>query len=817
MASVYDDFANAQQRFERIIDQATAIVEGDEGKAVTLPSGEQINTFKESLRQLGLAADAVLDQVNDSASEIYQQAQQVAAFLESAQIAATSASGDADRADSARDSTFVNANVYETVAEGLNSQDLQFHVVTGEQITRYRNESGAAVPVAQFPSSLLVNNITRSVGYAFAPERTQNFSVRTDRESIETLQDGLKPSGGDSYIGWFDVSDIAQIEVTGSLEYRRYWVFYDENLSRVAILGPGDATIDVPENAKWAARDTSTYGDDEPEAFRVRFLAKNGVADSVAELKRASGVPLSPVLMSYGAAVYTSGTNFSSLKDALAIGRDRGFFGWYDVSNIAYIKVKNAAPDIDWPWVFLNESFNVVGNRGPGNGVFDVPEGSKWAARTAKIIGFEENADIEIRFESTSEVASRTTVLEKEAFDTGAELNRISGLVDRASLSANKVSLDQPPVTPNQFGGSTQHERIEQAVDFIRRRGYGVLELGEDTESTPTTRTWIRESSLLLPSNCWLLLQDATLKLADGTFDNIVRNDGIVPNPDPFRPSETINENRNIKIIGMGDSWIEGPDVPYSAPHPVNGGEARPWTGDYYGWRTVGILFANVKEYEIYGFGMRKTTCWAISQENGCEDFEVHDLVFDTEVKNGDGIDFRLGCRNGRVYNISGHTSDDMIALTALKSVGRTWPDKQYVYPMQVGGNSGQNFTPDIEDIKIWNVRGHGNQHGIRLLCGGGSKLQRISVDDIGDEDDGFSKRIVIVGTGYGVPASMGDINSISFNGIYSSFTSEALKLEGPIQDSQFNLIRQSVTSGELYNDNIATLDNTTITNAEFV
>lgn len=83
---------------------------------------------------------------------------------------------------------------------------------------------------------------------------------------------------------------------------------------------------------------------------------------------------------------------------------------------------------------------------------------------------------------------------------------------------------------------------------------------------------------------------------------------------------------------------LEGADTPYTAENPKTG-VLEPWVGDFFGWRTVGIQLSRVTGYEISGFAMRRTHCWAISQEqccNGC----LHNIAFDTAVKNGDGIDF---------------------------------------------------------------------------------------------------------------------------------------------------------------------------------
>ncbi len=378
-------------------------------------------------------------------------------------------------------------------------------------------------------------------------------------------------------------------------------------------------------------------------------------------------------------------------------------------------------------------------------------------------------------------------------------------------------------VSPNQFEGTSQHDRIEAALTFLERRGgEGVLELGVDTISVPNTSTWIRNSALLAHDNLTISLNASTLKLADGVFDNIIRNKGVViDTANPNGVALELNENRNIKIIGSGkdECFIEGPDVPYTAPHPINGGEPVQWVGDWYGWRTIGILLANCKNYELTGFTMRKTTCWGISQERGCDGMHLHDIGFDTTVKNGDGIDFRMGCSNGLVENISGSTSDDTIALTALLNWQTSYPAGNYIWPLQVSGDASSPLGDDIRNITINGLKSKSLANQLRILLTNGAKISDITASNI--EDTGpVSVTQVIVQTGaYGSPSSLGDLTNITINGITSNFSNLPLNVDVPIQNSQFNFIRQKKSGGQIYKLNTDhpsyPVVNTTVTNAK--
>lgn len=402
-----------------------------------------------------------------------------------------------------------------------------------------------------------------------------------------------------------------------------------------------------------------------------------------------------------------------------------------------------------------------------------------------------------------------------------------------AKLIAGEIELENPvqavnvlakfTVSPNQFEGTSQHDRIEAALTFLERRGgEGVLELGIDTISVPNTSTWIRNSALLAHDNLTISLNASTLKLADGVFDNIIRNKGVVIDPaNPNGVALELNENRNIKIIGSGkdECFIEGPDVPYTAPHPINGGEPVQWVGDWYGWRTIGILLANCKNYELTGFTMRKTTCWGISQERGCDNMYIHDIGFDTTVKNGDGIDFRMGCSNGLVENINGNTSDDTVAMTALLNWQSSYPSGNYIWPLQVSGDASHPLGDNIENITVRNIKSSSLANQVRLLITNGAKMNNITVSDI--EDSGVvAVTQVLVQTGaYGAPSQIGDMTNITINGIVSNYSNLPLNIDVPIKDSQFNFIRQRKSGGQVYKLNADhpsyPVVNTTVTNAK--
>lgn len=610
-----------------------------------------------------------------------------------------------------------------------------------------------------------------------------------------------------------DVENYSLLKISGARNdvSAWVWVFRDKNLRLVSVstfYGNGDLV--VPNGAKYAYRTTrvDSLSLVENVGMTINAVYKtSSLQAQIDNLVASVGQVIISFPWVYGAAV---NTNTATPSTVLALGSGRAYIK-IDVELYTKIKIDNAiTTEPGWVWVFRDESDGLIQFTSFfGNGVLAVPEGAKWAYRTVRVdsLALIENADMSI----VGVLASRS--VQNQIDEQSVELQTVRINVDRLLVESMAQGRF---VSPNQFEGNTQHDRIDAALAFIKKRGWGILEFGLDTISVPNTNQWLRSSAVLIPDNCWIYLNNSKVKLQDGIFDNIFRNEGIIPSINPYSPAIELRENNNIRIFGtgIGNAFIEGPDVPYTAPHPINGGDPVPWVGDWYGWRTIGILFANVKNYKIHDFKMSKTTCWAISQEHGCENFEVFNLDFDTNVKNGDGIDVRQGCKNGVIYNISGHTYDDTVALSAIQNFITQHPSGSYIYPVQVGGYSDRGFGGNIENVRIYDIAGNGNHNGVRLLTSGGSKLHDVSVDDVRDENGGYSGSVVYVSSGYGSQATMGDFKNIYVNGVKSSSSNTALFLQGPLQDSQFNFVRQLNQSGVLVNQSGATFENTTVTNA---
>jgi hypothetical protein len=327
--------------------------------------------------------------------------------------------------------------------------------------------------------------------------------------------------------------------------------------------------------------------------------------------------------------------------------------------------------------------------------------------------------------------------------------------------------------------GRTHSEAIEAALAAAQ---------GSPAVVTLDAQDWLIDRAIRLPSHTELAIDGCRLKLADGVHDNLIRSAGIEPDPEnPSGPCRAVQPVEDIRITGRNGAQLEGADNPLVARNPKTG-VVEPWLGDFFGWRTVGIQLSRVSRFEIAGFRMRKTHCWAISHEQ-CTHGYLHDLVFDTHVKNGDGIDFRNGCAFCLVENISGVTSDDTIACTALNG-SYIRPESKYVYPMQPMGCDFPAGAADIHDIVIRNIRTGGRHHAVICLATS-PQVYNIAIENVVEEAASTRESCVSIYTGYGAGYRQGNLRNISVRHVVSRGARYAVQVRADVRDVQFRDIRQ--------------------------
>lgn len=676
----------------------------------------------------------------------------------------------------------------------------------------YIKEAGAWVE-SKYDIKTLIDNSVGNAEYRISGGAVLQGDIVANRKVNPTNSSGVLGRDDNSTVIRYDISGLDEVLVEGATENLGWqWLVTDDVIDkRISITGNyGNGIIKIPQKpeAKWLVRTYQSISEgviesdvkvtkkfnktlkdideqhiDKIELFKSTIDAK---ADGYVITKQLAITPIDGALVN----------NNRATEVLLATGSGRQYI-YYDVSNVDELVISGAREDNDgFEWAFADEVSNTATRHSfadfIGNGVLKIPDGVKFAVRSYYFEGNEtypkqaENSEMVIKAARVGPTQEDWERLIKTTTGSDVFYNYAQKAIKESGLNVYKLS---------DFEGNDSHDKIDTAIEFIKLSGNGgVLDLESGVHK--------RRSAVLMPDNFWLYLNDSTLMLADGVHDNLIRNEGVVIPDDPFAFSPQLNENRNIRVFGNGKdrSFIKGPDVPKTAPHPINGGDPVPWVGDWYGWRTLEVNLLNVKDYAIHGLSLINSRCWGITQQHGCENFEIHDIGFDNNVKNGDGIDVLMGCKNFNIYNISGHTADDTVALSAVNEYVISLPDRNYIYPMMLGSWTDRGFGIDITDGRISNILGAGNYHGLRLLEAGGSQIKRISVngvrDDINHPRKGYAEATVVCDTGYGRLADQGDISNITVNNVESHRAKYSLKFRGPMSDAIFNNITQHNSNG---------------------
>ncbi len=292
-------------------------------------------------------------------------------------------------------------------------------------------------------------------------------------------------------------------------------------------------------------------------------------------------------------------------------------------------------------------------------------------------------------------------------------------------------------ITPNQFRKGSDSDRIEAAIEAAVKAGINSIEIPRFDELNKKS-IWLIDRAILLPSDFTLILKDCLIRLSPGTHDNIITNSGA--------RTEPLSENRNIRILGIGNAVLSGGLEAHFDP-----------PGDKGGYRTVGILLYNTKYFTIERLKMEETQAWAISVENGCAYGRIANIDINNTAKypNQDGVDVRKGCHDIIIENITGTSGDDLIALTAYRT-DEDWRTEEKTTELKVGGymhvgGKGRRDDDDIYNITINNIKGTsvGNCAIIRLLNHDGIKMFNIFINNVMDtskEGEKGNSRAIAIG-----------------------------------------------------------------------
>lgn len=299
------------------------------------------------------------------------------------------------------------------------------------------------------------------------------------------------------------------------------------------------------------------------------------------------------------------------------------------------------------------------------------------------------------------------------------------------------------------FRADSDSATIQNAINATREGNCRAVVIPRHNERTGESR-WEIDKTLLLPNDITVYLDDCFLTLADGVCENIFRNENMY-REDSLLPE---NEQHGIRIIGLGNAVLDG--------GKDNGLREQNWTPDKPRPITGCLILLNhVRDYVLENFKCQRMRYWAINQI-GCRRGRIRDIDFDFVERhpNQDGINFRIGCSEITVENITGVTGDDVIALSAFPLSG----DRDFL-PV--------DCPPDIHDIRVSGVMATTVATVVALRTTDGAKIYNITIENITDVGQTQIRPWGLVRLGENNwykerPAKMGEMDRITVRNIRS-------------------------------------------------
>lgn len=273
--------------------------------------------------------------------------------------------------------------------------------------------------------------------------------------------------------------------------------------------------------------------------------------------------------------------------------------------------------------------------------------------------------------------------------------------------------------TPNDksFMASTDSLSIQNAIDKAHEDGLNVVKIPRWNERTQTNM-WEIDSTILLPSNMHLVIDNAHLRMKDGVFCQMICNKNAELDVGGLQEGE----QHDIWITGCGNATLDGGE-----PNGLNEYTSMQ-DGKPHVLKNLTIFMRNVKNFRVEGLQILNHRWWGMAflfcQKGRITDIRFsltrHHIDVHSQWRNQDGINLRVGCQDIEIDHITGQTGDDVIALTALNGF-----EEQF----WVEGRRG-----DIKNILIHDVRATSNSSAhVRLLCHFGNKISNVTMRDIYD------------------------------------------------------------------------------------
>lgn len=280
--------------------------------------------------------------------------------------------------------------------------------------------------------------------------------------------------------------------------------------------------------------------------------------------------------------------------------------------------------------------------------------------------------------------------------------------------------------------GISDSDAIERAFAYAKQERIDTIVFDR--------KDWFLDRAILYYSGITIVVDGVMLKQNEDVFDNVFRPENVIIDPkNPYGYPMGIKQTENVKILGKNGARIEGPNMP-SKRLNYDTGEMEETLGDIWGWRTFSVFVSRCKNFEFGGFYITKTRNWAISAER-VQNGYFHDIEFLTSCVNGDGLNLRNGCHDIKIENISGTTTDDLIALNNgtvfYEYPVKAW--KTYLYPLvpsnylmaKEEAGDGDIYNIEIENIRLKPVR---FVQAVAFLARNGNKIHDIKIKNVVEE-----------------------------------------------------------------------------------
>ena len=159
--------------------------------------------------------------------------------------------------------------------------------------------------------------------------------------------------------------------------------------------------------------------------------------------------------------------------------------------------------------------------------------------------------------------------------------------------------------TPNagEFLRNSDSESIQAAVDGAKAAGLNKVVIPRMNLRTNTAE-WIVDKAVLLPDEMEVVLDNCYIRQADGSFDNVFRNENMAELPGVKPPAR---QQHGIRIRGVGNAVIDGGN-PNGLTEKTSNKNGFPYI-----YQNNTILLHNVTNFVIENITINNQRWWAIN------------------------------------------------------------------------------------------------------------------------------------------------------------------------------------------------------------